>query len=388
MDLSKMRETSKELQNPQKTPKEFAVSKEIKAEVNNIFRIVDSEKYSKCQRSWIICDDGKSRPFTLVDNFGNASPFLKLLGDHNNFYRNGILESVKDPITKKGTPKYATEYPELVNRFYYNGDRASSKGSAKLQKQVVFQIIDRDLYEGVDEHGATIKYYWCKENKHTMLIWLKVTAFETLIDVAEGNGDLVDYDCTYKKVGAGMSTTHVISRCGDKIPGVVIGPITDEEKSYTMYDLDSETAVAPAGLILYFLEKAIKDLDVALGMNVYDELKTVAALERSEQPDAEEVNASTAYEAEEEDSESATPPVAQAQKAPFVRGAAVTPPVVDPNVPMITCKHEGCNKQIPADSITCPECRNVVKAPCDNPDCAKLFSVWSTTCPHCGKIYQ
>ena len=78
MDLSKMRETSKELQNPQKTPKEFAVSKEIKAEVNNIFRIVDSEKYSKCQRSWIICDDGKSRPFTLVDNFGNASPFLKL----------------------------------------------------------------------------------------------------------------------------------------------------------------------------------------------------------------------------------------------------------------------------------------------------------------------
>jgi len=403
MDLSKMRETQKELQNPQKSPKEFAVSKEIKGEVNNLFRIADSDKFSKCQRAWIVCDDGKPRPFTLVDNYGNRSPFLELLGDPDNFYRGGILESVKDPITKKGKFKYLEEYSELVTRFGYNGDRGGTKGNAKLQKQIVYQIYDRDLYEGTDEAGNTVKYYWCKENQHTMLMWLKVTAFETLIDVAEGNGDPKDYDCNYKKVGTGTSTTHVISRAGDLLPGVVIGPITDEEKGYAMYDLDSETAVSPAGLILYFLGKAIKDLDICLGKDVHSELERVATLERGEQSDSEETEGATKYEIEEEDESLATPsqpavqsapevkivvtPPAQPAAAPFVRGAAAAVAKEEVKTNTVFCQHPGCGKEIPADVDLCPSCKNIVRLACDNPECGKMVSVFAEKCPFCLQDY-
>src|SRR5690606_3366907 len=146
----------------------------------------------------------------------------------DDFYRGGILEGVKDEVTKKSVYKYRDEFPDLILKLGYNGDRSGQKGSAKLQKQVVYNIIDRDLYTGKDEAGNDIKFYWCKENQHTMLLWIKQTAFDTLIVVAEGNGDPIEYDCTYTKVGSSTSTTHIISRAGDKLPGVVVGYLTDE----------------------------------------------------------------------------------------------------------------------------------------------------------------
>ncbi len=408
MDLSKMKQIQQEIAIPQKSQKEFAVSKDIKGNgVNNLFRIVDSDNFAKCSRSWIVCDDGTIRPFTLIDSYGNKSPLLKLLGDPDDYYKGGILESVRDEITKKAVYKYNNTYPEWITRLGYNGDRVSIKGSAKLQKQVVYQIIDRDLYEGVDASGEKIKYYWCKENNHTMLLWLKPTAFDTLIVTVEGNGDPVEYDCAYIKSGSGQSTTHIIQKAGPLLPGVVVGELTAEELAYERYDLDQEAGLSPAGLILYYLPKLIKDLDIILGYNVYEELEEMAKMERSNQISSEEIEGSSEYEAVEEEDAINAPsqtstaqptPVAQptpmvqvvpeVQAAPTVGATPRRMAAPKPAVATVICLHKNCGKEVPADAETCPYCKNPLLVPCDNPECGKLTSVFATVCPHCNYKYD
>ena len=102
-----------------------------------------------------------------------------------------------------------------------------------------------------------------------------------------------------------------------------------EELAYERYDLDQEAGLSPAGFILYYLPKLIKDLDIILGYNVYEELEEMAKMERSNQISSEEVEGSSEYEAvEEEEDVAGTPsqaPIAQptsvAQPTPAVQSA-------------------------------------------------------------------
>ncbi len=84
-------------------PRDFAEEIEILKDVSNPIRLVDTPNgVERYYVSWILCDDDKKRPFNVENDNQGKSVLLKMLGDRNSFFKGGILESIKDEITKKG----------------------------------------------------------------------------------------------------------------------------------------------------------------------------------------------------------------------------------------------------------------------------------------------
>jgi predicted RNA-binding Zn-ribbon protein involved in translation (DUF1610 family) len=228
-----------------------------------------------------------------------------------------------------------------------------------------------------------------------MILWLKPTPFTSYSDTIENWGGPELYDMNYKKTGSGLNTHHTLQRAGDSLPGVVLGALTEEERTYTKYDLSVVASLTSATYTLKFLSQSIAELDQILGTDALGELEKQSAMEKEEWNASNASNASTISKQEEasnpepesapksnpQPTSTGTPP--STARSPRVQKQAASAPITGDTV---VCKHDGCGATIPANSEICPSCNNPLMAPCDN--CKKLFSVFAFKCPHCGAEYE
>jgi len=333
----------------------------IQKEVPNPIRLVDTPNgVERYYVSWIICDDDKKRPFILENDFEGKSILLKLLGDKENFYKGGILESVKDPVTNKGKYVWEDKDPELLLRVAYNNDPTGDAGSWKPREEYIFNAIQRNPDK--DESGTL--YFWCKENKQTKLLKMGVMAYKNLQDVRLNDGELSEYDINYLKKGTGYGTKHNILKAGANVPNVVIGPLTEDEKSYTRNDLQKEAKLTSSSDILKYLRNTISRIDTIKGTNWIMQLESLARQQEGQ------------VEVQQPAPQVAVPPQAATPSRVASRVAAPVAKEI--------CGY--CKKEIPMNSVTCPACNNVLQEPCAK--CGTLFSVFETICPSCKTEYK
>jgi len=410
----------------------FAQKVEVVKGVPAILRFLDLPNgFMSYFESWILCDDDTKRPF-IIKNEVEKSILYDIIGDRDNFYRGGFLESTINPKTRK--PHYAWQMkdPELFNLVMYNNNLSNADGSWKSRQQYSFNTI---LRNPTIVEGKSIN--WCVENKHSMLLTLIPSAFKALGDLRILYGNPSEYDVVYIKSGTGFDTIHGMSK-GDPMEfrEVYIGELSDEEKVYGRYDLKKETAITSASKILERLGQAIERLSSVMGIDWVGQLEAKAAEDATDDgvnihvPAARTVATGGAMDAvgsnpnfqnisiaEEVQPVSVQPaevppvvvapaiapavqpvtpaPVVQAQvqtEQVVVAATPVTPRPIrvplsqqQPQVQMESCFY--CNAQIPAGSANCGQCGNVLMEPCTVPTCNKLFHVSLNTCPHCGEVY-
>jgi len=191
----------------------FAASIDIQKDVPNPIRLVDTpDGIERYYISWCCCDDGTRRPFIVENEKQGVSILGEMLGDRKNFYRGGILESVKDEATNSAKYIWEDKAPDLLLVIAYNEDASGKSGSWKSKEEYMFNAIQRN--PDVDKETGQ-PFFWCKENKHTKLLKMGRTAFLSLQDVRMNDGNPSEYDINYLKRGSGFSTKHTIHKAGN-----------------------------------------------------------------------------------------------------------------------------------------------------------------------------
>lgn len=351
---------------------EFVQVINLKRDAPNPIRLVDTPNgVERYYISWIMCDDGTRRPFIIENDWEGKGILAEILGDRQNFYRGGILESIQDPVTKKGKLIWEDKDPELLMLIAYNNDTSGRGGSWKPKEEYIFNAIQRN--PDIDDSGRIT--YWCKENKHTKVLKMGISAFKHLQDVRLNDGNPSEYDINYLVKGSGMSTQHNIMKAGANVPNVVIGPLTSEEESYQRYGLRQLSALTSSTKILQYLRDTIQRIDNLLGTSYIQRLEEKAAKEgfsgTVSVPSSHSASTTTTVT-------TPTPP-----RVP-VRGGTGSAQAAQ--VEKVPCGF--CGVMIPKNSEICPACKNTLMEPCVNPQCGKKFSVFDSVCPHCGQEYQ
>lgn len=387
----------------------YAKKIEISSGVPTILRVVgDRNDFVAYLESWILCDDDVKRPFIIKNELGK-SLLYDLIGDKDNFYKGGFLESVKDPKTNK--PKYIWQMkdPELFNLFMYNNNLSGADGSWKPRPNYVYNAILRNL---IAEENKMIN--WCEENQHTMLFILNPTGFKSLGDLIQMNGKISEYDICYLKTGTGFDTKHNIYKAVPDDSGknpefniAVIGPLSEEELYYGRYNLNKESALTPYTKILERLGNAIERASSVMQRDWIGQFQKEVSYEVQEETAGGSTTHSAYTASQYNDTDKEPEWVSQGttvEAKPVVQEAPVsvneTPAPTDVKTPVRTArvpKTEStstvemepchfCKEQIAKNLEVCPKCGNTLMEACT--DCGKPFSVSASTCPHCGKEYD
>lgn len=341
----------------------------IDPETPNIIRLVDMqrgcENYERYFVSWIVCDNGEKGRFVVKNDFEGSSILAEIIGDRDNFYRGGILETIKDDDGKKSSRWYSREDPEIMDLVMYNGDRSGNKGDWKYKATYDFNCIDR-------------RDTWCKDNKKCKVISMGSQAFESLVDTRDSYGALDEYDVNYKKTGSGKhGTRHSITQAGPVLKQegfpIVTGPLTEEEKSYERWDLKKEAQLTSATEILSALRNNIKRISAVMGIDWIQKLEAQAQIEKGMG-----VSSPTP----------APTPESPKQEVPRIRGEITPPTLKQPETgtskPLVKCKK--CGKDVPEGTVDCPFCGFKMLLPCAN--CGFLFDSQGTECPSCHTIFK
>lgn len=359
--------------------KEYPAEIKTPSGTSNVLRLLDgSQSFRKYSISWCLCDDDQIRPFIVENETQGKGVLARMLGDADNFFKGGYLESRKGQFGKAYV--HQQKDPELFKRIteYWNPGY-NGTGTARPKKEYVFNAIHRNP-ETVD--GRT--FNWCAENKHTKLIRLGQRAMKSLKMVRDNSGEFTVYDIVFSKQGSGADTIFGFMKGDIGTQYNVVGPLTEAELQYERYDLDYITSLASAGYVLKNLRNSIERISAVMSVGWVAELEKQQAIEQA------------AYEAAKNGQVDqqvppivTTPPAASmaapAAPAAFVRQPAVR--VASPHVegiPLQPCGH--CQQPIPEGSITCPRCAGVLLSDCDI--CHKPFSVFSTKCPFCLTEYK
>ncbi len=209
-------------------------------------------------------------------------------------------------VDKKRIYVNELRHPDIFNMVKFNNlpEGSDAKKYTKGwvgQDLFVMNCIDRD----------PIIYAWSKENKHTVLLSKNVDVVKT----PEGNliefpvngipaygfvsalasnlfkhyGDWRNYDICVERTGLTTSPyrlTHAFKHI-EEVPAnlqslVVNGPLTEEELSWEMYDLDKLFKVSSYTKIYNRLQKSIAKIDLTLGTNYVEELKHLSEEEQRE----------------------------------------------------------------------------------------------------------
>jgi len=225
---------------------------------------------------------------------------------------------------------YEGEYHDIhtntqtYSRLKYNQlpTDAKSFGDAYPATRVVFNIISR-----MDD--------WCKKNKHSKLLSTKVTTSQSV----GGNGEMVvryfpetgisksaydeilDYmrriSLTSLSTDFIITRTHLNDKYGQNIfdgegalklnrddksvlNRIISGDLSDEEKSYELYDLDKLFNITSYARLKRDLSGLFKLYDTEFGGNLYDELCQLA-LEEKEKRDAKKEKEIAIKDDDEED---------------------------------------------------------------------------------------
>lgn len=371
----------------------------LKPEVPNIIRLVDINQpkgMARIREAWCICDDNEKRSFIIDNEFEGPSLLFKMLGDLNDYGRGGYLETQKvtDAQGKnKAAPLYEHLDPELYLRIAKNGDSTGKEGSWRGREIHVCNAIQRwaDVKDGQ-------QFFWCKENKHTKLLYLIQQSMQSLTAVKANDGDPCMYDIAYMKTGSGKDTKHNILKAGAMVPGVVIGDLSPEEKSYEIYKLDETIKNSPSLYVLKFLRNTLERVDNVMGTNWVAQHEAKAEQEKAAFAEARGEQATPATQPAPNTNRAAsvppqqpTPQPAPVQSAPQptpqatqVRGATPQVRGAAPEKVMFLCQH--CNTMISDTETICTNCGKQVKAPCTK--CGFVFSVFENTCPSCKFEYS
>jgi len=367
--------------------KEYPAEIKTPSGTSNVLRLLDgSQSFRKYSISWFMCDDDQIRPFIVENETQGKGVLARMLGDADNFFKGGYLESRKGQFGKAYV--HQQKDPELFKRIteYWNPGY-NGTGTARPKKEYVFNAIHRNP-ETVD--GRT--FNWCAENKHTKLIRLGQRAMKSLKMVRDNSGEFTVYDIVFSKQGSGADTIFGFMKGDIGTQYNVVGPLTEAELQYERYDLDYITSLASAGYVLKNLRNSIERISAVMGIGWLAELEKQQAIEQA------------AYEAAKNGQVDqqvppivTTPPVQQNTPMPSINAPQTMPtstaavrqpvtriPVASAQVNLVECGH--CHTKIPEGVVTCPSCGGVLLSDCDI--CHKPFSVFASRCPHCGTEYK
>lgn len=377
--------------------KKFAVEKNVTRDGKpNIFRVFGGiDEFQTNERAWLLCDDGKPRPFVFANDHQGEGVLKQIVGDSANFYKGGILES------RKGADGgqefiYAQVDPDFIKSLVSAMlPPSKTRYSWKPKKEWLYNVLDRDLDTNTETKA---QFNFCRENKHSKLLRMRQTAWQCLLNTSDNDGALTDYDVNYTITGSELQTKHDIRRAGIQ-PGVVQGDFTEEEKAYTLYNLKDESQLSSAFWILKHLSQKITRIDEIMGTNFMEQLIAQQEVEKAEwaargQDSAPEERSVSDDVDDSHKSAIPAPAVVSAPAAvtPVVAPAAVAPAagltprrsLVASSVPQIPCPAQ-CGGMVTPDTEICPKCHTPLLSPCDH--CHKLFSSYAKECPHCGQKY-
>jgi len=371
---------------------------------SNVFRIVGgSESFEKYWISWWLCDDEKIRSFIIENSFEGRSILAEILGDQNNWFEGGYLESKKGQYGKINT--YQSKNPELWKRVveYWN-PAFMGTSSARPRKEYVFNAIHRNPV--ATEQGLID---WCVANKHTKLIRFGQQAFKKLAIIFENHGEFEEYDIIFSKKGTGRDTVQSIIRAGKNTKYAKIGILADEEKKYERYDLKDVAKLSSAHYILKYLENTISQIDNVMGTSYLAKLNQIAnaveseaenqlfdekqQLLQSQQPQQSQQAVNQNIAVPQDSVENAASIFSDTDFPPFPeipeKKQSNSPSTIsdqkkmdkkDGNIPTILCKN--CNTHINRDEKICPRCGNKLVVKCEI--CNNIIPAHAITCPFCG----
>jgi len=342
---------------------------------SNVLRLIDgSGSFRKYWISWFICDDDRIRPFIVKNGTTGESVLSRMLGDSDNFYRGGYLDSKKGQFGKVYI--YQQRDPELFKRTteYWNPSY-NGTGSCRPKLEYVFNALHRN-----PETAEGRTFNWCSENKHTKLIRFGQKAIKALKVVRDNCGEFSSYDIIFSKQGQGSETFFSVMKGDIGTQHNVVGPASETESSYERYDLDYITSLSSANYVLKNLRNQLDRIGAVMGYNFVAELEQQQGIEQEAYEKAKGIQV-----------DQKVPPIVTAAQSypanqPPVRQAVVRTPVnaAVASANMIECGH--CHGKIPDGAVICPLCNGVLLSDCDI--CHKPFSVFANSCPACGQIYK
>jgi hypothetical protein len=271
--------------------------------------------------SQIVCDDKKTRRFILPAYEDNKGFFLWRL-------INKVLEVTWDKDKKKVYVN-ETAHPAVFQMIENNSFPVGS-----MQQKTTYGWSGRDMFllNCIDRSQMA----WHKENKHSMLLSKEVRKWTApdgkalefpeqgvpsygFVQVIAAElfafyGNWNNYDIGIERTGQ-MNVPYRIINCeknSEKITPnekklVVSGPLTDEEKSWELYDLNKLFNVSSYTKYWNHLRNNIQSVDVAFGTHFHSELKSLMEDEKKRR--AEEKAAGKVEESEEDEAPSKENPL-------------------------------------------------------------------------------
>ena len=364
--------------------KDYPAEVKTASGTSNVVRILDgSGAYRKYWISWFMCDDDQVRPFIVENETEGRSILGNMLGDPENYFQGGYLESKKGQFGKVFI--HQAKDPELFKRLteYWNPSY-NGTGTCKPSKEYVYNVLHRNP-ETDPETGKTSN--WCIENTHTKLMKFKQRAFKSLKVVRDNCGEFHSYDIVFSKQGSGSDTFFSSMKADVMTQYNKVGDISPEEKAYGKYDLDLVTRLSSAGYALANLHKQIERIEMVMGKSWILEFERQKAMEDQ------------AYAQAQSGAIPGTPLPATAPSAPVqapipsgrvpvsATSAPIRTPVSStplPSTPLVPCGH--CKELIPDGLDICPKCKGTLLAACDT--CHKPFSMFANVCPYCKTEYR
>lgn len=349
----------------------------------------------RLKRSWINCDDDKKRPFVVENDWQGKSLILSMLGDKDNWYRGGVLESRKGANNKKEYI-YEAAHPDVIDSVAYNNDRDAEYNSGwKPSTEYLFNVIDRGLEELPEQKGQKVN--WCNAFRKTKVLRIKQAVFDVLFETMANDGDFIDYDINYtvRKNEQGKRV-HSLPKAGAMVAGAVSAPLSASELEYELWDLKDVARLASATYILKHLTNRITAIDTAMGTNYITQLQEQSEIEKATWAAQKAASGESENDCDDDATtggDAIDPAALAAAQAPQPQPVITqAPPRMMRNMPVPTAGDSAqepcpsCQAMIPVGVAACPSCKTVLLAPCNN--CQKNFSTFAMTCPHCGQKYD
>ena len=359
---------------------------------------------------------------SLIRDDANKLFKLKLpVSDRSHlFWR--IINTVTETVGKGATavPVWKDKAPEIYNRVRY-GEAKPTSNSFKYSKGwkgrewLIANVIDRKL---MDIH---------REEKHCMLLCKDARPSRTNPDVVfyddgvpaygfisaltvslfQPYKNWENYDVGIFRLGKKEMPYRLInaSRYLPEIPDNLKplvgaeGPISDEEKSWGMYDLEKLAKVTTYNTFLTKVGGLVMEMDTHMGTTFYDELTALAAKEAAE--DQERKAESEAVPETETSKTISEEPMTAATPSPVIPSRSKTDPVEStPNLPFHDkMRAEGFSEEDIKLVIGYDEsATNIVDrikysipmemlVACNHPGCGGPSPESFSKCPHCFKSF-
>ena len=320
-------------------------------------------------------------------------------------------------VNKQKVFVHEKAHPEIFNIVFRNNIDTQRFGLESRgwmgREMFIMNCIDRD----------PLVYQWSKENKHAVLLSKNVAVITTpegkILEFPEEGvpafgftnilattifkyyGNWTNYDLGIEKTGLMQPPMRIInaSKHIEEVPEdvrnqVVVGPLTEEEKSWELYNLDKLFAPTSYSKLWKNLKLTFQMIDAQLGSHYSEELKALAEEEAKAFKEAGAEKQSEDYSVEEQFTPSISKSSTQnktpaEQKSPAhteipSRTISSTPPTQQSNSSSIT------KESLPGWEKLKPEERALIVSAKLKPD-----NSWDITyntnskrykCPNCGTI--